>query len=72
MPLSNPRLPANSLYFKHGSLMTDELRTRLESLALQYGRTYDSYLVTELNREFFWAALMRESSLLFRKVNTST
>ncbi|MCX6126868.1 MAG: DUF2156 domain-containing protein, partial [Proteobacteria bacterium] len=40
-------------YFNHADLMPKELRERVEHLAYTYGRSYDSYLVTEPDREYF-------------------
>ena len=34
--------------------MPKDLQTRLDEFAYQYGETYDSYLVTEDRREYFW------------------
>jgi len=48
------RPPAGTLYFRRHSEMPRELQEQLDELAFRHGRTFDSYLVTEADREYFW------------------
>jgi phosphatidylglycerol lysyltransferase len=43
-------------YYRRLAEMPLELRARLDDLAYRHGRTYDSYLVTEPDREYFWSS----------------
>lgn len=36
--------------------MNESLRRQVEEFAFRYGRGYDTYLVTEFNRQYFWGA----------------
>ena len=40
--------------------MPTEVRTRLEAYAYQFGECYDSYLVLEGQREYFWCSERRD------------
>ena len=42
-------------YFRSQSVMPDESIELVEQYAYEYGETYDSYLVTETDREYFWS-----------------
>jgi phosphatidylglycerol lysyltransferase len=42
-------------YFRSQSAMSDESIQLVEQHAYEYGETYDSYLVTEPDREYFWS-----------------
>lgn len=55
MSIKNAIVPEGMQYFESGDLLSLSLKTKLESFALEYGKTYDSYLVTDLNREYFWS-----------------
>lgn len=43
-------------YYRRLADMPPELRAQLEDWAYRHGRTYDSYLVTEPDREYFWSS----------------
>jgi phosphatidylglycerol lysyltransferase len=42
-------------YYSSQLEMPEAMRERMEQIAFQYGQTYDSYLVTERDREYFWS-----------------
>lgn len=46
--------PGGCRYFRSRAEIPEEWRSRLEHLAVQWGETYDSYLVTQGKREYFW------------------
>lgn len=51
-------LPGTAYYRQRGDMPRD-LLARLDELAFRHGRTYDGYLVTEPDREYFWSANRR-------------
>ena len=51
---SDDRAAENASYYSSQADMPDSLLQRMESMAFDYGQTYDAYLVTETDREYFW------------------
>src|SRR5262249_47823219 len=50
------RLPTGSEHYTSQAEMPADALALLEQYAYCLGQTYDSYLVTELDREYFWCA----------------
>jgi hypothetical protein len=48
------KLPEGSEYYASQAEMSPETRRQMEEYAYRYGRSYDSYLITEPDREYFW------------------
>ncbi len=49
-------VPPGAQYFLDYSEMPDALAVKLEELAFEHGRYFDSYVVTEPNRHYFWSS----------------
>ena len=54
--LKTMSVPSGAQFFTDYRDMPLELAARLESLAYRHGRYFDSYIVTEPNRQYFWSA----------------
>lgn len=49
------RIPRGCAYYSRYHQMMPALREKMEYMAYTFGQTYDSYLITEPNREYFWS-----------------
>jgi phosphatidylglycerol lysyltransferase len=52
-------VPSETQYFFDHSEMPEALAARLEELAFKHGRYFDSYIITEPNRHYFWSSSQR-------------
>lgn len=48
-------IPTGCEYFASQSVMPEDARTILDCYAYEYGESYDSYLATENDRQYFWS-----------------
>jgi phosphatidylglycerol lysyltransferase len=48
-------IPADTQYFSSHDQMSENLVRKLETMAYEHGRYYDSYIITEPNRHYFWS-----------------
>jgi phosphatidylglycerol lysyltransferase len=48
-------IPAGTQYFSSHDQMPNELIQKLEQMAFEFGRYFDSYIITEPNRHYFWS-----------------
>ncbi len=48
-------IPSGSQYFSSHGQMPEALVQKLEKMAYESGRYYDSYIITEPNRHYFWS-----------------
>ena len=49
------KLPSGCEHFASQAVMPSELIAILDRYAYEYGESYDSYLATEIDRQFFWS-----------------
>ncbi len=52
------QVPRGCAHYAHYDLMPYTLKAKMEKMAFEHGLTYDSYLITEPNREYFWSKNM--------------